>query len=184
MKKSFKSRVIALLKKDKEPIEEIADNSIIDKRGQYNTDECSEIKALTDTIVEHINAMTNKQVSYSNVNYLFKRDPTLQIFAIACIDTLEDKGIDSRDLSFAFSNSFTDHERCLDAPTEILLEDGKYILEVPHIVIERAMLWLTEQAILDSPYNAKIKRGIPQVALKSNFAFDVFQEKMKRNEHC
>jgi hypothetical protein len=173
MKKSFKSRVIALLKTDK-VIEGVADNSIIDKNEQYDTDVCSEIKHLTNTIIEHINATTNKQVSYSNVNFLFKRDRTLEIFATACINTLEDEGIDSRPLSFAFLNSFTDQERCFSTPTEILIDDGKYIIDVPQIVIERAMLWLTEQVLTDSPYNAKITRGVPQAALKLNSAFDAF----------
>ena len=179
MKKSFKSRVIALLKKDRGPIEEVADNSFIDKREQYNTDECSEIKHLTDKMVEYINAMTNKQVSYSNVNYLFKRDCNLRIFAISCIDILEEEGIDSRPLSVAFSNSFSDHERCV-GDVDSILEDGKYILDVPRIVIERAMRWLTEQVITNRPYSVKVQHGVPQAALESNSAFDEFLGENKK----
>jgi hypothetical protein len=132
-----------------------------------------ELKHLTDIVIKYINAMSNRDVSYSNVNFLFKRDGRLQILATGHINTLEDADIDSRDLSIAFSNSFSDLERCAD-DVEGTLENGKYILDVPQIVIERAMHWLTEQAITDSPYNAKIKRGVPQAALKSNSAFDEF----------
>ena len=133
-----------------------------------------ELNQLTNKVIECINAMSNKEVSYSNAHFLFRRNKTLEMFAIACIDTLEENGIDSRDLSIAFSNSFSDHKRDVE-DVESILEDGKYILEVPQIVIERAMLWLTEQVITNSPYSAKVKKGVPQVALKSNSAFDEFE---------
>jgi CO/xanthine dehydrogenase FAD-binding subunit len=138
------------------------------------------LNVLTDIVIKYINAMPNRKVSYSNINFLFRRDRTLQIVAIACIDILEDKGIDSRDLSIAFSNSFSDHERCLDI--ESILEGGKYIIDAPRILIERAMLWLTEQVIIDSSYRAKLKKGVPPRALQSNSAFTEFLYEIRRNE--
>lgn len=134
--------------------------------------ELKELKQLTNMVVERINAMSNKEVSYSNVHFLFKRNETLKIFAIACINTLEEKGIDSRDLSIAFSNTFCDYERCLDLDDESLLEDGDYIIDAPQILIERAMLWLTEQVLTDSSF--EVRCCLPQAALESNLAFNEF----------
>jgi hypothetical protein len=44
------------------------------------------------------------------------------------------------------------------------------------------MLWLTEQVIIDSPYRAKLKKGVPQGALQSNSAFTEFLNEIRRNE--
>lgn len=131
-----------------------------------------EMKLLTDIVIGYINGMSNKEVSYSNINFLFKRNPLLKTFAIGCINTVEDKGIDSRGLSIGFSNTFSDHERCLD--DERILDDGKYIIDVPSIVIQRGMLWLTEQVLTDSSFGTKVKKWIPPAALQSNSAFDEF----------
>lgn len=139
------------------------------------------IKELSDISVKSINAMSNRDVAYSNINYLFRRDCTLLRFAIACVNILEDEGIDSRALSFAFSNSFSDRERCSNTPTKILLDDGKYIIDVPRIVIERAMLWLTEQEIIDrTHFSPDMKIGVPQKALQQNSAFDEFLRGKKK----
>jgi hypothetical protein len=139
------------------------------------------LSALTDKVIAYIKAMPNRKVSYSNINFLFRRDSTLQIVAIACVDILEDKGIDSRDLSIAFSNSFSDHDRCC-SDIEGILGGGKYIIDAPRILIERAMLWLTEQVIIDSPYRAKLKKGVPPRALQSNSAFTEFLCWIGRNK--
>jgi hypothetical protein len=130
-----------------------------------------ELKLLTDIVISYINGMSNKEVSYSNINFLFKRNPILKAFAIGCVNRVEDKGGDSRGLSIWFSNSFSNHDRCLD--TESIIEGGKYILDVPDVLIERAMLWLTEQVIEDSSYRCN-RGGIPQRALESNSTFDEF----------
>ena len=132
----------------------------------------NELKQLTEVVIERINTMSNRSVSYSNVNFLFKRNYDLHIFAIECIDTLEDKGIDSRALSIAFSNAFSDHERCLD--DESILENGKYIIDVPPTIIQRAMLWLTEHVVIATSFRADVGKVIPRVALQSNSAFDKF----------
>jgi hypothetical protein len=46
------------------------------------------LNVLTDKVIKYINALPNRKVSYSNINFLFRRDSTLQIVAIACIDNM------------------------------------------------------------------------------------------------
>ena len=138
-----------------------------------------QIQSLSDTACSTINAMSSKEVAYSNANFDFQREPRLYQRAIKCIDKIEAQSTDSRDLGIAFGNSFTNIYRF----DEDIFANGCYLIDVPHDQIIVAMDWMTELAIKHSPFWVKWTCDIPVGSLSSRESFERFVEEFANTEH-